>query len=71
MHDIHQEFDADWYRHYTWRARSWVSERIIDIIGALTIARNNGRAPVSAAAVIAEVELLFEQLDEMTPPDGP
>ncbi|KEY74068.1 hypothetical protein S7711_02657 [Stachybotrys chartarum IBT 7711] len=68
MHDLHIEFDNAWYRERSANARTWVADRLVQIIATYSNLEQAGTSPANAREVRAAVDSLFDDLPYMEPP---
>lgn len=70
---IHREFNINWYRRAADLARTWVSDRLIDIIGALNRAANaNPQAlPPNWRSINETITKLYDDLKNIQAPPDP
>lgn len=72
MHDLHREFDNNWYRWFTQRARNWAIARMEDITIRYHLAEQGGATPANARRVEAAIRSLWASLEYIVaPPDIP
>ncbi|KAF4472553.1 glycosyl hydrolase family 71 [Fusarium albosuccineum] len=65
LHDIHQEFDYNWYLARTNEARHWVESQLVQIA---TIYQQNGAGSTNYQAVMTAIGSLWNDVKYIKPP---
>jgi hypothetical protein len=73
MAAIHREFNINWYRRAADLARTWMTDRLIDIIAAFNLAANVNppRLPPNWRSVNETLQEIYGQLHHIQPPPEP
>jgi hypothetical protein len=70
FHQIHREFDYDWYNTRSTAAREWVAARMVDIVARYTrfSSENNLVSAPSEARVFGLLSDYYARLSDIAPP---
>jgi hypothetical protein len=71
LNAIHREFSINWYRRAADLARTWVSDRLIDIIAEMNTAANQRTLPPNWRSINATINELYNDLGKIQPPPDP